>query len=206
VARRDLSGFQHIHPTLAADGTWSIPLTLDAAGSYRVFADFSPTGDPAGPLTLGADIAVTGEYEPQPLPAPARTTTVMGGPPRPSGPGGGYTVTLDGGLAAGAESALSFSVSRDGRPVTDLEPYLGASGHLVALRAGDLAYLHVHPQDDPDGITFHTQAPSTGTYRLYLDFKHGGTVHTAEFTVTTTGGQAEHEEGHEEEEDDAHEH
>jgi hypothetical protein len=130
---------------------------------------------------------------------------VMGAPPRPSGPGGGYTVTLDGELAAGAESALSFSVSRDGRPVTDLEPYLGASGHLVALRAGDLAYLHVHPQDDPDGITFHTQAPSTGTYRLYLDFKHGGTVHTAEFTVTT-GGQAEHEEGHEEEEDDAHEH
>jgi hypothetical protein len=130
-------------------------------------------------------VAVTGAYEPQPLPEPARTASVDG-----------YTVTLDGDLAAGEESALTLSVSRDGEPVTDLEPYLGAYGHLVALRAGDLAYLHVHPQGAPGdgetpagpGITFHTQAPSEGSYRLYLDFRHDGAVHTAEFTVTA--GQA----------------
>ncbi|MGP4112247.1 hypothetical protein ACTWP5_15195 [Streptomyces sp. 4N509B] len=190
VAGRDLSGFQHLHPTLGEDGVWSVSLTLAEAGSYRVFADFTPAGDPAGALTLGADVAVAGEYTPRPLPEPDRTATVDG-----------YTVTLDGDLAAGAETALTLSVSRDGRPVTDLQPYLGAYGHLVALREGDLAYLHVHPQGEPgDGrtspgpdVTFHTEAPSEGAYRLYLDFRHGGEVRTAEFTVTVgsadqTGG------------------
>jgi copper chaperone CopZ len=74
--------------------------------------------------------------------------------------------------------------------VTDLEPYLAAYGHLVALRAGDLAYLHVHPAGEPgDGktpagpdITFYATAPSTGDYRLFLDFQHDGVVRTAEFT------------------------
>ncbi|WP_326597719.1 hypothetical protein [Streptomyces sp. NBC_01803] len=180
VVRRDLSEYQHLHPALDDDGTWSVPLTVDAAGEYRVFADFVPAGDPDGPLTLGVDVPAAGPYEPEPLPAPERAATVDG-----------YTVTLDGDLAAGAESELTLSVSRNGRPVTDLEPYLGAYGHLVALRADDLAYLHVHPEGAPGdgetpagpGITFHAQAPSVGAYRLYLDFQHNGTVRTAEFTV-----------------------
>jgi hypothetical protein len=102
----------------------------------------------------------------------------------------GYTVTRAGEPQAGAASWLTVSVSRDGRPVT-LEPYLGSSGHLVALRQGDLAYLHMHPQDGipagPD-VTVNASVPSTGTYRLFLEFKHGGTVHLAEFTATTGSG------------------
>jgi hypothetical protein len=94
-------------------------------------------------------------------------------------------------------------VSREGRPVTDLEPYLGAYGHLVALRAGDLAYLHVHPLGEPrDGETrpgpdvpFLASVPSDGQYWLYLDFKHAGVVRTAEFAahagvVVPSGAQA----------------
>lgn len=89
-------------------------------------------------------------------------------------------------------SELTLTVSRDGVPVTDLQPYLAAYGHLVALRAGDLAYLHVHPAGAPGdgvtpagpGITFAATAPSAGEYRLFLDFKHAGVVRTAEFTVT----------------------
>ncbi|WP_278258289.1 hypothetical protein [Nocardioides convexus] len=85
-----------------------------------------------------------------------------------------------------------LTVSKDGAPVTDLEPYLGAYGHLVALRGGDLAYLHVHPDGTPgDGTTepgpevvFYAAVPSAGTYHLYLDFQHNGVVRTASFTVT----------------------
>jgi hypothetical protein len=175
VVRRDLSGYRHLHPELAADGTWSVPLTFAEPGDHRVLADFTPTGDPAGGLTLGADVSVAGDYEPRPLPAPTRTATVDG-----------YTVTLDGELTPGADSTLTLTVARDGEPVTDLQPYLGALGHLVVLRAGDLAYLHAHPGTDAAGgpaITFHTRAPSAGTYRLYLEFRHGDTVRTAEFTV-----------------------
>jgi hypothetical protein len=179
VVRRDLSGFQHVHPALGADGTWTIPLAVPAAGEYRAFADFQPAGHPQG-MTLGVDVAAPGDYQPVPLPAPTRTATVDG-----------YTVRLDGDLTAGTDSKLTLSISNDGQPVTDLQPYLGAYGHLVALRDGDLAYLHVHPDGAPgDGrtpagpqISFYADVPTTGTYRLYLDFQHAGQVRTAEFTA-----------------------
>jgi hypothetical protein len=179
VVRRDLSGFRHVHPTMDADGTWRVAAPFGGPGTYRAFADFKPTG--AGPLTLGIDAEVPGEVTPRPLPAPATTASVDG-----------YTVTLKGTLTAGRASRLDLTVSRGGRPITDLQPYLAAYGHLVALRQGDLAYLHVHPDGEPgDGrtkpgptVTFHAEAPSAGTYRLYLDFQHDGVVHTAEFTVT----------------------
>jgi hypothetical protein len=181
AVRRDLSGFQHVHPTRDADGVWTTPLAL-TPGSWRVFADFVPAAD-GEKRVLGADLAVAGDFAPTPLPAASPTSEV-----------GGYTVTLDGALTPGAESELTLSVSRGGRAVTDLQPYLGAYGHLVALRGGDLAYLHVHPADDgtagPD-VRFFTTAPSPGTYRLFLDFKHGDVVRTAAFTVVA----AESEEG-----------
>ena len=189
LARRDLGGYAHLHPKLGTDGTWSVLTTLPP-GSWRVFADFDPAGA-VGPLTLGADLLVSGILDPQPLPAPSTTTKVDG-----------YTVALQGSLSPGADSRLTLSVSRDGRPVTDLQPYLAAYGHLVALRQGDLAYLHVHPDGEPgDGrtkagpdIVFHTTAPSAGSYRLFLDFKHGGVVRTAAFTMTA--GKAAPTHGH----------
>lgn len=185
VARRDLSGFRHVHPEMDTDGTWRVATPLTAPGSWRAFADFKPTG--ADPLTLGVDVSVPGLYQARPLPAPAPSTHVDG-----------YDVRLDGTLSPGQTSRLTLTVSRNGRPVTDLAPYLGAYGHLVALRDGDLAYLHVHPDGAPgDGrtpagpeIVFFAEVPSTGTYRLYLDFQHAGTVRTAEFTLTTTGSAA----------------
>ena len=156
-----------------------MPLDLSEAGVYRVFADFTPA-DRDDNLTLGADLSVAGVHAPQPLPAASRTAEVDG-----------YTVTLDGTLEPGKEAELTLTVSKDGQPVTDLQPYLAAYGHLVALRDGDLAYLHVHPGGEPgDGvtrpgpeITFYATAPSAGDYRLFLDFRHGDVVRTAEFTV-----------------------
>jgi hypothetical protein len=96
---------------------------------------------------------------------------------------------LAGPAAARSASGLGLRISRGGVPVKDLEPYLGARGHLVALRQGDLAYLHVHPDEMPEGggagprIGFTAEVPTQGAYRLYLDFQHGGAVHTAEFTA-----------------------
>lgn len=177
AVRRDFSGFQHVHPTLDG-GTWSTDLAL-TPGTWRLFADFKATGGEA--LTLGTDLAVDGAFEAATPAQENRTATVDG-----------YRVTIDGDLSAGATARLTLSVSKDGKPVTDLQPYLGAYGHLVALRSGDLAYLHVHPDGEPgDGTTqpgpdvvFHTAVPSAGTYHLYLDFQHDGVVRTAAFTVT----------------------
>jgi hypothetical protein len=170
VVRRDGRGFQHLHPTMDANGTWTTPLTLREAGAYRVFADFK-RADKAH--TLAADLVVDGDANYDPLPAPASTATT----------GDGYEVRLDEQpVHAGQEAELRFTVSRDGKTVRT-EPYLGAGGHLVALRQGDLAYLHVHPGDDAGAaVPFMTEFTTAGTYRLYLQFKHAGRIHTAEFT------------------------
>lgn len=185
VVRRDMAGFQHVHPTRGTDGTWNVPLNLPSAGTYRVFADFTPA-DRQGGLTLGADVAVAGDYQPRGLPEPTATAAVDG-----------YRVAIGGTPAAGRESELTFTVSKEGRKVTDLQSYLGAFGHLVSLRAGDLAYLHTHPAQEAGSgdrggpvVRFATTFPTTGSYRLFLDFQAGGTVRTAEFTVALGGPEA----------------
>jgi hypothetical protein len=166
LVRRDLTGFQHLHPTQRSDGTWTVPAAVRDPGAYRVFADFAVGGRAH---TLAGDLAVDGAVRSRPLPAPAGAVTVDG-----------MRVRLAGGVArAGAETDLRFSVRRAGRPVA-VEPYLGARGHLVALRSGDLAFLHVHP--DARRLRFMATLPTAGSYRLYLQFKIGGRVHTAAFT------------------------
>jgi hypothetical protein len=167
LARRDLTGFQHLHPHQDADGTWTTSADLPDAGSYRLFADFSYRDEP---VTLAGDLRVDGAADLQPLPAPAATART----------GDGYVVTLDRTNAKpGEEAELGFTVTKDGRQVAT-EPYLGAGGHLVALREGDMAFLHVHPTGD--GVEFGATFPSEGRYRLFLQFKHDGAVHTAAFT------------------------
>ncbi len=182
VVRRDTAGFRHVHPELGQDGTWTVPLPVGQAGAYRVFADFKPVGGEA--ITLGADVFAAGDFRP----AEYRSSH--------SADVDGYQVHLDGELAPGTSSKVTLTVTKDGRDVTDLQPYLGAYGHLVALRGGDLAYLHVHPDGEPgDGrtapgprVTFFAEVPTAGTYRLFLDFRHQGKARTAEFTVTTGEG------------------
>ena len=176
VVRRDTSGFQHLHPRMDRDGRWSTRVTLPDAGSYRVFADFERDGRGT---TLGADLTVDGPADYRPLPSPSPSTTTATG----------YEVEVSGEPArAGDEAELAFTVRRDGEPV-HTEPYLGAGGHLVALRQGDLGFLHTHPAGhaDPaaghdDSVPFATGFPSAGRYRLFFQFKHNGRVHTAAFT------------------------
>ncbi len=169
VVRRDMRGFQHLHPRMSADGTWSVPIRLPDAGTYRVLADFSHDETAS---TLGADLRVSGDAQLRELPAPATSTETTGG----------LRVALDAPpLRAGREADLRFTVTQDGRTVTP-EPYLGARGHLVVLREGDLAFLHVHPMDD-GGATFAATFPSPGRYRLFLQVKVDGDVRTAAYTV-----------------------
>ncbi|MEV0133446.1 hypothetical protein AB0H83_33900 [Dactylosporangium sp. NPDC050688] len=176
VVRQDLSGFQHVHPAMDADGTWRVPVALPDGGPWRAYADFTATGGPA--TVLAADLDVPGARRAEPLPAPATTVVVDG-----------YTVRLD------VHDGVTLRVERDGRPVTDLQPYLGAAGHLVAIAQRDLAYLHVHPKEPQTGgpdVGFAVEGAGEGTHRLYFQFQHAGAVHTAEFTVNGIGGGHAH--------------
>ena len=176
IVSDDLAHYQHLHPVSSSDGTWSTELGLPRAGGYRAYADFAAAG--AEPVTLGADLVAPGDLAPQPLPAPASIATVDG-----------YDVRLDGSVTAGADAELRFTVQGGGAAVRDLEPYLGAYGHLVAIRATDHAYLHVHPTEaSPQQVVFAVHVPSPGAYRLFLDFQHEGVVHTAAFTLDVPAG------------------
>jgi hypothetical protein len=171
LVRRDLTGFQHLHPELGADGTWRTRTRIAAAGSYRLFADFKVGGEA---VTLASDLRVDGPADLRELPAPADVDRTDG-----------YEVRLDAGTPhAGEEAELNFTITRDGEPVKT-EPYLGAGGHLVALREGDLAFLHVHPTNQAGGseIGFGATFPTEGRYRLFLQFQHESRVQTVAFTL-----------------------
>jgi hypothetical protein len=172
VVRRDFTGYQHLHPVMAPDGTWTVPVSLPSPGLWRAYADFTVIAPSAAQmaLTLGYDLTVPGDYQPSPVPAAARESTVDG-----------MTVTYEGTPNVGATSPLLFRVA--GNP--GLEPYLGSFGHLVVLREGDLGYVHVHPEPQLVGgaVKFWLAAPSSGTYRMYFDYQVGGKVRTNEFTL-----------------------
>lgn len=182
VVRSDGTRFRHVHPVMDPAGRWSLPWQWEAAGTYRVYADATPAGSTES-LTLTSTVDVAGAFDPAAL-APIAIDEVDG-----------FEVSLNGDLSAGSSSALTISVTRDGKPVTNMDPYLGAYGHLVALRSGDLAYLHVHPEGDepvkgevsgPE-VQFVTTAPTPGRYYLYFDFQVAGKVHSARFVLDTPG-------------------
>jgi hypothetical protein len=174
VVRRDLTGYQHLHPVRAGDGTWSLPLTLSTPGWYRAIADFT-VADSAGrqiALTLAIDLVAPGAAAVAELPAPAKTATA-----------GGFTVSHDANPQPGVTMPVNLRVEG-----ATLERYLGSYGHLVVLREGDLAYLHVHPEEQLVGgaVRFWMAAPSLGRYRAFFDFQVAGKVNTAEFTLVVS--------------------
>ena len=155
VVSRPLGRFIHIHPRQRPDGAWTVSLKLPENASYRAFADFTTGGERR---TLGLDLEGNGG--------------TRGAEDRLSR----YDVSLH-----GHDDELVFTVAGAGKPV-ELQPYLGARGHLVVLREGDLAYIHAHA--DEERLSFDVPFPSEGRYRLFLQFKVGGKVETVSQAVT----------------------
>ena len=181
LVRSDLSGYQHLHPTMAADGTWTAPVAAAAPGTYRAYASFITAGGDGKPvaLVLSSQVTVPGTATTTALPPASSSTTVDG-----------YTVTVEGTPMPGMTMPLKVSISKDGTPVTNLQPYLAAYAHLSAFHAGDLAFAHLHPQGTaaatdmggPD-LTFEADLPKPGQWRVFLQFQTDGTVHTAAITL-----------------------
>jgi hypothetical protein len=177
VVRTDLTGYQHVHPVLTSDGTFTIKLWTRRPGSYRAIADFVVEGRK---YVLGTSLTVPGPVQNVPLPPPALEAFT-----------GGYGVELQrpAQLIPGQEAQLTFRITQHGQPVADLQPYLGSYGHLVALHVPELSYSHVHPISEDRGhgaITFDTELPKRGSYRLFLQFRTRDQVHTVAFTQTVS--------------------
>jgi hypothetical protein len=161
LIRFDVSGFEHLVPGVGADGSFVVP--LDKPGKWHIIIDSQPAGASA-PIVLSTSIDDEVPIESVALPDANDTVTVDD-----------LIVTRKG---------LDFDVtSRDGSPADGLEPYLGQPAHLFAIRQGDLAYTHLHPVDTADATFSFNGDLAAGTYRLFLEFGHRGSVVNAAFTV-----------------------
>lgn len=164
VVRRDLTGYQHLHPAIDDDGTWTAAVDLSVPGIWRVVVDARPTGT-ADSIALGVDVTVAGDMTPVELGAETSMVHVAD-------------------LMVHRDGFRFTATTADGAPVDGLAPYLGEAAHLVAFREGDLAYVHLHPETDVLGdVEFAAALPGPGRYRLFLQFVRDGEVVTVPFTV-----------------------
>lgn len=174
IVRRDLKHFAHVHPELAADGTFRIPYTFAAGGDYRLFADAAPRG--AGGQIVSASLKVDGNRDVR-MPLPTYPTKV------------GMT-PHDGIVPVRKSVTIGFAL-RDGstgRNVTDIEPYLGVQGHLMLVHEDAATFVHSHPVDDRS-MDFLARFPKPGVYRGWLQFQRAGQVETAEFVFRAEAGR-----------------
>ncbi len=188
IVSSDLAYFDHVHPIPQSDGSLQLKYHFPQTGSFLLFAEYTPIGqrnqvfrfpvnvgdlktaiDPILPVsdatakTLATDPEMTAEMVPQP-----RT------------------------LTAGTHSMLLFHLSRQGQPVTDLEPYMGTLGHCAIISEDTQTFLHCHPEQlfPPRGdarggptVAFHAMFPKPGKYKVWGQFQRNGKVEIADFVV-----------------------
>jgi hypothetical protein len=178
--RADLTGFQHVHPVMAADGTWTASLSALTPGTWTMYASFIPVGATEA-TTVHKTVTVAGNYTPTPLPTAAPSTTVDG-----------YLVTVAGTQKTSQMAPLTVSITKNGTPVTDLQPYLDTYAHLTAFHESDLTFAHLHPLDKVNGahggptLNFHADFTQSGNWRLFLQFQTAGILHTAALTLAVS--------------------
>ncbi len=178
VVSKDMSYFNHIHPEYKGDGVFEVSNVFPAGGEYKLIADYVPAG--GGKTTQMEWIAVEGEPAPAVPLKPDQTHEKIAD---------GVEVTLDNDHpAVGEEVELNFRLADAGtkEPIADLEPYLGAVGHVVILSEDTNQYLHVHPTGElakgPEA-KFMTAFPQSGTYKIWAQFQRDGKVLTVSYVV-----------------------
>ncbi|HEV8348134.1 MAG TPA: heavy metal-binding domain-containing protein [Vicinamibacterales bacterium] len=182
IISQDLEYFAHVHPTLHRDGSLDVDIQLPKTGVYQLIADFLPSG---GSPQLVQKSIVTAGYA-GPLVAPPRLARDTGdkivGDMR-------VTLTMPEPIA-GREQLVTFELhdAASGAPVTDLEPYLGAAGHLLFTSADLAIAAHSHPVVEISArggptVVFQMLFPREGDYRMWVQFQRRGEVLTSSFTV-----------------------
>ena len=211
VISQDMEYFQHIHPAQHEDGSWSIDVTLPKAGYYKILSDFLPGG---GAVQFLARPLVTAGYAGDLAADSARLVpdTVL------TKAVDDVTASLSYDPAtfiAGLYGHLNFHLTdtATGRPITDLQTYLGAFGHTLVMSEDMVDYVHSHPLDivampDDGGppeflippgadleklrggpnVTFDGLVPKAGRYRAWTQFRRNDKVYTFAFTFEAVAG------------------
>jgi len=215
IVSQDLEFFDHIHPVMRPDGTWTIETAVPKSGYYQVMCDFMPTGGTGQFLTAplvtsgyGGDLAADSAHL-----VPDKdfrksvadlTVSVALDPPQPT---------------SCQYTHLNFYLTdtKTGRPVTDLQTYLGQFSHMLLMSEDLECYVHSHPinliveQEDPAGVpeyiippdadlekirggprvTFDALMPKPGIFRAWAQFQRNNRVRTVHFTFNVAPGPAE---------------
>lgn len=180
--KSDLTTYQHVHPTLQRDGTFTQVVTFPSKGVYNFFAEFQPRGGESS-ISKSSIVTSGGSDIPANITISPLTQNF-----------GDYQVQLlTRDIPVGRTVPITFRVldARRGKPITDLEPYLSSFGHLVAVSENSKTYLHIHPsytvtsQQDRGGpeVEFLTLFSKPGKYKLYFQFERKGEVTLAEYGV-----------------------
>jgi hypothetical protein len=183
VVSRDLSFFDHVHPEPAGDGSFEIAMTFPKPGAYRLVVDVLPTG--AMPQTLQHTIVTTGSLAPLAAKAPAFTAEVL---EAREGDVRARLVPANARVGDDAHVVLQLADVKTGEPVTDVQPYLGAWGHMLLANADLSDIVHSHPlieETEAGGptITFQTLFARPGWYRVWAQVQRRGRLLTFGFTV-----------------------
>lgn len=185
IVRRDLNFFAHTHPELQGDGTFLLSgFVFPAAGEYQLFADTAPKG--TGAQVMLVTLKVEGSA-PVAAPALAAADRVT----ERSAAGVRVSIAENRALPAKKTSAFVVTLRRaeTNEPISDLELYLGALGHLLMIHADAQTFVHAHPDErDPQNgrqgrLTFLTRPPKAGLYRAWVEFQRGSVVQSVDFII-----------------------
>ncbi|MBP1999983.1 uncharacterized protein YxeA [Paenibacillus shirakamiensis] len=178
IVNHDLSFFNHIHPEFKGDGTFTVNTSFPAGGEYKMYADFTPTG--GANTTLSEWVKVEGsENKYVAIAADVKRVKEVDG----------KEIELTMSASKPKEDVtLTFNIreAKTKKGIDNLQPYLGAVGHVVILSDDAEQYLHVHPTDEKatgPAAQFATSFPQSGTYKIWGQFQHNSEVFTVPFVV-----------------------
>lgn len=193
VVSEDMNDYQHIHPQLGPDGSFTVETSLPRPGLYKLHSDFFPID--GTPQVIRQELVTAGHRRASAAPARLTLDTTL----TKTIDGIKINLTLGGSgkPAAGSFVPLKYHLTdaESGAPIRDLEPYLGAWGHTLILNADQSAYLHSHPSEmltagagsegargGPD-VEFGAMFPEAGNYRIWTQVQRDGKVLTVSFTI-----------------------
>ncbi|MBD2744899.1 hypothetical protein H6H02_25605 [Coleofasciculus sp. FACHB-1120] len=182
VVSDDFQFFNHIHPTYKQNGRFEVNASFPQPGNYSLFSDYKPSGEKEQVSVLKAQVA--GKIT-SPDPIVDLNSAKTFGDTKVN-----FTFSAPK-IKAGEDVTLQFNLQNaaDNQPIKDLQPYLGEKGHLVILRqspnltAADYIHAHAMKNTPLEQVSFHTQFPQPGKYKVWGQFNRGGKVVTADFWV-----------------------
>ncbi|MBV7506244.1 hypothetical protein KW850_13345 [Bacillus sp. sid0103] len=179
IVSKDLAYFSHIHPNYKGNGEFNFTTNFPTGGEYKLISEFTPKGG-GDPSVESHWVRIEGKTAaPNPLIPDQKLTKVEDGKK--------VTLTFDH-MMAGMTVHLNFTISdaTSNQPIKNLQPFLGAMGHAVAISGDAEKYLHIHPMTtDGSGpkVTFMTIFPEKGLYKVWGQFQHNGKVFTVPFVI-----------------------